>query len=65
MLYQKYCSDNKRNSEGRNSFYESFMKINNNISIHRRLWFKGIKTVEIPDSDDEDEKNEITINDIL
>jgi len=63
MLYQKYCSDNKRSSDGRNAFYETFSKLNPAITVHRRLWWKGIKTIEIPDSDDEE--NEITINDIL
>tara|TARA_R110002126_G_scaffold51874_6_gene141679 strand:- start:215 stop:2878 length:2664 start_codon:yes stop_codon:yes gene_type:complete len=65
-LYQKYCSDNKRSSDGRNSFYESFIKLSPNITCHRRLWWKGFKEIETPDSDDsDDDTNEITINDIL
>lgn len=66
MLYQKYCSDNKRSSDGRNSFYETFIKLNHPaITVSRRLWFKGIKTIEIPDSDDDEENEITTISDIL
>ncbi len=65
MLYQKYCSDNKRSSDGRNTFYETFTKLNPTITVNRRLWFKGIKTIEIPDSDNEEENEITTIADIL
>jgi phage/plasmid-associated DNA primase len=53
--YQKYCTDNRRTPEGRNSFYDSFKKLNSNIEPHRKLWFKGIKRIEIPESENEDE----------
>lgn len=50
--YQKYCSANNRASEGRNLFYDFFKKLDPNIEIHRKLWYKGIKRIEVPESED-------------